>query len=287
MCPRATGETGRLKTLLHLSDLHFGRVNASLVEPLVAAAHALAPDLVVVSGDFTQRARRLEYRAARAFLGRMPEPKLVVPGNHDIPLWDVVRRFASPLGRYRHYISRELKPFYHDQEIAVLGINTARSLTSEYGRINQQQIEQARASFAGVGPEVVKVVVTHHPFDLPPGSHSRLVGRAPMAMRGLAEAGVDLLLAGHLHLQHTGLTAQRYQIEGHSALVVQAGTTTSTRGRGEVNSFNVIRIRRPEIKIEHYLWQPPRQKFELSVSEQFVREGAVWRRADGAEVAES
>jgi 3',5'-cyclic AMP phosphodiesterase CpdA len=268
-----------LRTLLHVSDLHFGRVNHSLVEPLVAIAHAIAPDLVVISGDFTQRARRSEYRAARAFLGRMPRPQLVVPGNHDIPLWDVIRRFASPLGRYRHYISGELMPSYEDELIAVLGINTARSLTREYGRINQQQVEQAQQFFAAVKADLVKVVVTHHPFDLPAGSRSRLVGRAAMAMAGLAKAGVDLLLAGHLHLHHTGLTAQRYRIEGHSALIVQAGTTISTRGRGEANSFNVVRIDRWEIDLEHYVWSPEEAQFVSDRVERFVRGAQVWNRA--------
>lgn len=270
-----------MRKLLHVSDLHFGRVNHSLVEPLVEAAGAVAPDLVVISGDFTQRARRQQYRAARTFLARLPEPQLVVPGNHDIPLWDVWRRFGSPLGRYRHYISPDLAPFYGDEEIAVLGINTARSLTSEYGRINQRQIAHAAEIFAGVRPAVVKVVVTHHPFDLPPGSTNRLVGRAAMAMRGLAAAGVDLLLSGHLHLQHTGLTAQRYHIEGHSALVVQAGTTISTRSRGEANSFNLIRIESPEITIEHHLWQKDEGRFELAIKERFTRGPKVWSRLGG------
>lgn len=268
-----------MRTLLHVSDLHFGRVNPSLVEPLVAAAHALGPDLLVVSGDFTQRARRGEYRAARAFLARLPGPQLVVPGNHDIPLWDVIRRFASPLGRYRHYITGKIMPSYQDEQIAVLGINTARSLTREYGRINQQQVEQAQEFFAATKPGLVKVVVTHHPFDLPPGSRSRLVGRAVMAMEGLAKAGVDLLLAGHLHLHHTGLTAQRYQIEGHSALIVQAGTTISTRGRGEANSFNVARVDRSEILIEHYVWSPEQARFVSDQVERFVRGPLGWDRA--------
>jgi 3',5'-cyclic AMP phosphodiesterase CpdA len=268
-----------LRTLLHVSDLHFGRVDDSLVEPLIATAHALGPDLVVISGDFTQRARRSEYRAARAFLGRMPGPQLLVPGNHDIPLWDVIRRFASPLGRYKHYISGEVMPFHRDDEMAVLGINTARSLTREYGRINQRQVEQAQEFFAGIGSEVVKVVVTHHPFDVPAGSRSRLVGRAVMAMEGLAKAGVDLLLAGHLHLHHTGLTAQRYQIKGHSALVVQAGTTISTRGRGEANSFNVVRIERPGIAIERYVWSLKQREFKLERTDRFVRGPTVWNWA--------
>lgn len=268
-----------MRTLLHLSDLHFGRVDHSLVEPLIEAAHRFAPDLVVVSGDFTQRARRKEYRAARTFLGRVPRPQLVVPGNHDIPLWDVVRRFVSPLGRYRHYISEELMPFFQDEEIAVLGINTARSLTRKFGRINQRQVMKADEILSRVKPGVVKVVVTHHPFDVPAGLRSHLVGRAEMAMKGLAQAGVDLLLAGHLHLRHTGLTAQRYQIEGHSALVVQAGTTISTRGRGEANSFNVIRIGHPEIAIEQFAWSPEKTDFVAERVERFVRGPAVWARA--------
>lgn len=268
-----------MKKLLHLSDLHFGRVDSSLVEPIIAAARDLAPDLVVISGDFTQRARRAEYRAARRFLERLPQPRVVVPGNHDIPLWDVYRRFVSPLKRYQRYISPELEPFHLDGEMAVLGINTARSLTRKYGRINEGQIAHARAAFARAGNGVVKIVVTHHPFDLPPGSTSRLVGRAAMAMRGLAAAGVDLLLAGHLHLQHVGLTAQRYKIEGYSALIAQTGTTISTRGRGEANSFNFIHIEHDEITIEHHLWKEDEARFALGLSERFLRGTGEWQRA--------
>lgn len=268
-----------MRKLLHLSDLHFGRVNHALVEPLLEVAQRLDPNLTVISGDFTQRARRLEYRAAQAFLARLPEPRLVVPGNHDIPLWDVIRRFASPLGRYRRYITGDLAPFFHDEEIAVLGINTARSLTRKYGRINQEQIAHAREVFAEIGPGLTKVVVTHHPFDLPPGTHHRLVGRSAMAMRGLAAAGVDLILSGHLHLQHTGLTAKRYQIEGHSALVAQTGTTISTRGRGEANSFNFIRIEPALIEIEPYLWHPERAQFMAEPRERFRRTQTEWARA--------
>lgn len=268
-----------MRTLLHLSDLHFGRVNHALVEPIIAIARELAPDLTVISGDFTQRARVREYKAAHAFLERLPQPWLVVPGNHDIPLWDVIRRFVSPLGRYRRYITDELAPFYRDDEIAVFGINTARSLTRKYGRINARQIAHARAVFGEVKKKVVKIVVTHHPFDLPPGSRSRLVGRSAMAMRGLATAGVDLILSGHLHLQHTGLTAKRYRIAGYSALVAQTGTTISTRGRGEANSFNVIRVEPDAIAVEPYLWEPGSGGFVAQVGDQFVRKATEWVRA--------
>jgi 3',5'-cyclic AMP phosphodiesterase CpdA len=270
-----------LRKLLHLSDLHFGRVDDSLVEPLLLAAEMVAPDLVVISGDFTQRARRAEYRAARAFLERLSGPRLVVPGNHDIPLWDVIRRFVSPLGRYRHYITDDLAPFYADNEIAVLGINTARSLTRKYGRINAQQVARAREVFAGIDPALLKVVVTHHPFDLPPGSRSHsIVGRSVMAMEGLAAAGVDLILSGHLHLQHIGLTTTRYPIKGHSALLAQAGTTISTRGRGESNSFNVIQIEKPAITIEHHLWRPEEGHFHRAIRERFERRDGLWERTE-------
>jgi 3',5'-cyclic AMP phosphodiesterase CpdA len=268
-----------VRTLLHVSDLHFGRVDFPLVQPLLALARQLAPDLVVVSGDFTQRARHREYQEAARFLAQLPEPRLVVPGNHDIPLWDVIRRFVSPLGRYRRYINSDLAPFFRDEEMAVLGINTARSLTRKYGRINERQIAHAREVFAQVPAGIIKIVVTHHPFDLPPGSHSRLVGRSAMAMRGLAAAGVDLILSGHLHLQHTGLTAKRYRIEGYSALVAQTGTTISTRGRGEANSFNVIRIESGAIAIEPYLWEPAVGEFTASVRQQFIRGTAGWAPA--------
>jgi 3',5'-cyclic AMP phosphodiesterase CpdA len=270
-----------LKTLLHLSDLHFGRVHASLVEPLIRAATALAPDLVVISGDFTQRARRSEYREARAFLARLPAPQLVVPGNHDIPLWDVLRRFVSPLRRYRHYITDDLSPFYQDEEIVVLGINTARSLTRKYGRINARQVAQLRAMFAKVDRTLVKVVVTHHPFDLPPGSRSRsIVGRSAMAMKGLAAAGVDLILSGHLHLHHIGLTSHRYPIKGHSALLAQTGTAISTRGRGEANSFNLIQIAKPHITIEQYLWEPSQPEFHPTARQSFRLVDGLWEPSE-------
>ena len=133
--------------------------------------------------------------------------------------------------------------------------------------------------FRTINPALVKVVVTHHPFDLPPGTHHRLVGRSAMAMRGLAKAGVDLILSGHLHLQHTGLTAQRYRIEGHSALVAQTGTTISTRGRGEANSFNFIRIERDRIELQAYLWEAERADFFARPLEGFVRAATEWARA--------
>lgn len=268
-----------MRTIVHLSDLHFGRVNQHVISPLIDAVAKINPDLVAVSGDLTQRARTHQFREARAFLDRLPKPQIVVPGNHDVPLHNVFARFVQPLDKYRRIITDDLWPFYHDEEIAVLGVNTARSLTIKGGRVNQQQIDFMSGKFCELAPEVVKIIVTHHPFDLPEGHDERdLVGRARLAMEALASCGADVFLAGHLHVSQTTHTAQRYQIKGHSALVIQAGTAASTRGRGEENSFNVIRVERPRIAVERLEWQPKLGGFANVTTERFQHGPDGWAR---------
>jgi 3',5'-cyclic AMP phosphodiesterase CpdA len=273
-----------MRTIVHLSDLHFGRVDAALIKPLIETVKKVKPDLVAISGDLTQRARSQEFKEARAFLDALPQPQLVVPGNHDIPMHNVYARFFQPLDKYRRYITDDLQPFYADEEIAVIGLNTARSSTIKGGRINRDQVSSVREKLCSFGEKFVKAVVTHHPFELPEGYRdSDLVGRARMAMIALAECGADVFLAGHLHVSHTGHSAKRYQILGHSALVVQAGTASSTRGRGEANSFNVIRIDRPKITIERFNWQPASASFALSSPEHFRLTSNGWIRVEGGD----
>jgi 3',5'-cyclic AMP phosphodiesterase CpdA len=268
-----------MRSIVHLSDLHFGRINLSVIAPLIETIAMLNPDLVAVSGDLTQRARTHQFKDARAFLDRLPQPQIVVPGNHDVPMHNVFARFVQPLHKYTRYITRDLKPFYHDGDIAVLGVNTARSLTIKGGRINEEQVAWMRERLCASDPEVVKVIVTHHPFDLPEGHDERhLVGRARMAMEGLASCGADVFLAGHLHISHTTHSATRYKIKGHSALVVQAGTASSTRGRGEANSFNVIRVDRPHIAVERFEWHPDLAKFTIAMTERFKHTADGWAR---------
>jgi 3',5'-cyclic AMP phosphodiesterase CpdA len=268
-----------MRSIVHLSDIHFGRVNHEVVFPLIDAITKINPDLVAVSGDLTQRARSRQFKEARAFLDRLPNPQIVVPGNHDVPLHNVFARFVKPLRKYRRYITEDLRPFYHDEEIAVLGVNTARSLTIKSGRINEEQVAWMRDRLCAANLEAVKVVVTHHPFDLPEGHDERnLVGRARIAMESLASCGADVFLAGHLHVSHTTHSATRYKIKGHSALVVQAGTATSSRGRGEENSFNVLRVDRPYIAIERFEWQKHRREFALMTTERFRHTPDGWTR---------
>lgn len=269
-----------MRTIVHLSDLHFGRVDPDLLRPLQALVTRLAPDVVVVSGDLTQRAKTEEFKAARAWLDTLPGPQIVVPGNHDIPLYNVASRFLTPLRKYTRYVTLDLAPEYVDDEIAVLGINTARSLTFKDGRVNKEQLAQMRQRMQAVGAEHTRIIVTHHPFDLPDRfDKDELVDRAPMAMQAFAECGVDVLLAGHLHASHAGNSAARYKIEGYAALVVQAGTATSTRGRGELNSFNVLRIEPDDVQVERYSWIEGTGSFEPVHTECFRRSGDVWTLA--------
>src|SRR5437868_2776966 len=130
-----------MRTIAHLSDLHLGRVDGALLDPLRRRLRELEPDLVVVSGGLTQRARLEQFRAARAYLDTLPGPQLVVPGNHDVPLYNVFQRFVRPLARYRRVVSRDLQPVFIDEEIAVIGVNPARSFVFKGVRINESQVE--------------------------------------------------------------------------------------------------------------------------------------------------
>ena len=245
-----------MRTLVHLSDLHFGRIDPAMVDPLRRAVGELKPDLVAISGDFTQRARRSQFAGARAFIESLEAKTLVVPGNHDIPLYDVVERLAAPLTRYRKYISDDLEPEYRDEEMIVVGVNTARSMVFPFGegRISTRQIDRIVERLSNLPPSLLRVIVTHHPFDLPPGVHERrLVGRSAMAMEKLAAVNADLFLSGHLHISHVSHSVDRYEAAGHSALIVHAGTV-SKRGRGEQPSFNVLRMQRPQIELSRYSW---------------------------------
>jgi 3',5'-cyclic AMP phosphodiesterase CpdA len=266
-----------MSIIAHLSDIHFGRVDPRLVAPLVRTVEAISPSLVAVSGDLTQRAHRRQFRAARQFLDCLPKPVLVVPGNHDVPLFNVAARFLDPYGGYRRYIQQDLEPAYETAELIAVGLNSARTFPFHgRGRLNEAQVKRAAARLASAAGGAVKIVVTHHPFDLPE-THGpeHLIGRSEMAMRLLAAAGADVFLAGHLHVSHVGHAAMRYQIAGHSALIVQAGTI-STRTRGEVNAINVLDVTRTQITIERYSWDEAAQSFRVSWKGTFRRSDAGW-----------
>jgi 3',5'-cyclic AMP phosphodiesterase CpdA len=267
-----------MRTLIHLSDLHFGRIDPAILAPLVKFVCEMKPDVVAVSGDLTQRARTAEFTAAKEFLAAIPFPQIVVPGNHDVPLHNIFARFARPLDSYRRSITSDLQPVFSDSEIVVTGVNTARALTWKDGRISRGQLEKLRATLQTVPPDRTKIVVTHHPFDLPAGASGRVVGRSRLAMKTIAECRVDLLLAGHFHIADTSQTAKRYKMPGYSGIIVSAGTSTSTRGRGQPNSFNVIQIDRPNLRIERRAWRPASGQFDVLSIELFRHTNEGWTR---------
>jgi 3',5'-cyclic AMP phosphodiesterase CpdA len=271
-----------MRTIAHLSDLHFGRTDPDVVRGACEAVNRMKPDLVVVSGDLTQRARSHQFRAARAFLDRLPHPQLVVPGNHDIPLWNFFARGFSPLRKYRRIVTPDLTPFFADDQMAVLGLNTARSLTIKDGRINRQQIELAVARFSTGAAHCLRILVTHHPFDQPDkGDAGDIVGRAVLAMNAIGSK-VDLILSGHLHLARTGSSAVRYP--GSGALIVLAGTATSTRVRGEPNAFNRIVLDSDQLTLERLEWDRAARIFAPAGAERFSRADGAWQAATDPEV---
>jgi 3',5'-cyclic AMP phosphodiesterase CpdA len=269
-----------VRTLVHLSDLHFGRTDAAVLEPLARSVRELDPDVVVISGDLTQRARSAQFEDARRFLDGLPRPQVVVPGNHDVPLYNLLQRFLAPLDKFRRIINADLEPMYQDEEIAVVGINTARSLVFKGGRVSEAQIERVRQRLCKLDERITKILVTHHPFDLPEHADARhIVGRARKAIHAFAGCGADLILSGHMHASHTGDAGARHGLEAGAPLVVQAGTATSTRGRGEANSFNAVYVEPGRARIDRHAWDPEKGDFALAGSASFERLGPRWRPA--------
>ena len=270
-----------MRRILHISDLHFGRTDEQVVAALIGKIHEVMPDVLVVSGDLTQRARSWQFQDARRFLDAFACPKIVVPGNHDVPLENLFDRFFSPLAKYRKYITDDLSPTFRDTELAIVGISTARSFTRASGSINERQIEHARQFFCSVGPDIVKIVVTHHPFDIPENLNDRyLLRRSRHAIAALATCQADLYMAGHSHVPFAGLSERRYTIAHHTALIVQAGTSLSTRTRSVPNSFNLIHVDRPALTVEHFQWDAQQARFVPASASHFRHTAAGWRSTD-------
>lgn len=275
--------------LIHLSDLHFGAHDPVLVEAVEARVLEEQPDLVVISGDFTQRARTDQFKEACRFLSRLKEAGheiLGVPGNHDVPLYDVLRRFLSPLTRYRRFIDDTLCPYHELNGVTLLGINTARSMTFKDGRISHEQMGFIRSTFDRARPGL-RILVTHHPlFALPVGDSGELgraISRQELALDAITEAGVDMLLAGHNHRASTH-SAKDLATRAGPALVIQAGTATSTRLRDEEQSFNRIDIAGDRVTLTVQSWNG--RGFSSSDEQTFAREGDHWRLSNQPVVPE-
>jgi len=272
-------------TILHVSDLHFGPMFQEEVgEALQRAAAELELDLIVASGDFTQRARPEQFAAARVFLERLPAvPSIVTPGNHDVPLYRVLERIFEPYRYYRQYISAELDTVLRLEQAVVVAINSTAPLRAIVnGRIDPWQLEFCAEAFAGVPAGIPRIVVAHHHFAPAPDYEGGQVMRhAKRAMNRFLDLNVDLVLGGHLHRAYIGNSLDVYPggARDQGVIIVQSGTSTSRRGRArerEKNSFNLIRLGEEKVRITHYMFFSELGGFAPVSRHIFPRPGYHW-----------
>ena len=272
-----------MRRIVQISDLHFGNNDGALLEPLRVAIQRIEPDVLIVSGDLVEHATTREFKQAAAFLDVLPKPQIVVPGNHDLPFYNLWQRALVGLGRYRSCITSDKQPRFEDEEVAIVGANTSRFWPIRGGSLSSTQLESLARKFSDVSPGKVRMLVTHHPFDLPMVQNRHLiVGHARRSIRRLAPI-VDVLLAGHIHLSSTGSTAVRYKTSGHALAFVQAGTAVSRRDKGERNSFNSLRVRGAQgggkaVTVDTWTWKLDAREFSIRCSNEFRLESDGWAR---------
>ena len=249
--------------ILQVSDLHFGPpFRHEVAEEALKSAHEIAPDAIVVSGDLTQRARRDQFIAAREYLNRFPSvPMLVIPGNHDVPLYRIKERFTNPHGHYKEIINDELNPVLNLKKAVIIGLDsTAPRSAISNGRIHAWQLEHCEQIFETAPEGAARIVVAHHHFaPAPDYLRDRSMPKSKRAMMRFVELQVDLILGGHLHRSFIGNSLDFYPgtHRERGIIIAQSGTTTSRRGRGreqEKNTFNVIEFYDNIIEITHFFY---------------------------------
>ncbi len=271
-----------MPTLAHLSDVHFGRIaDDRVVTALVDEVNAGGLDLVVVSGDLTQRARRHEFRAARAMLDAFEPPVLVVPGNHDVRAWwhHPVDRLWRPSKRFRRFIADDTTPSVEGPGLAAFGLNSAHGWTIKGGRIRAEHVREMEAFFATQPADAFRVLVLHHHLLHLDALGDHDVSRgARRALDAAQRSRVDLVLCGHLHRSHVEpVELARPGGDGRRIVIASAGTATSNRGRGSnrgVNVYNWVEVGPDGFSVRERRFDPAAGRFEESRHVSFDREPA-------------
>ncbi len=232
-----------MSVLLQISDTHFGTEQEPVVAALLQLAHRLQPEIVVLSGDVTQRARRAQFAAAREFVDRLPAPLVVIPGNHDIPLFNIAARIAAPYANFSRVFGPDLEPSFESTAFLVLCVNTTRPKRHKDGEVSHEQIERICDRLQRAVHDQLRIVVVHQPVLVirPEDEQNRLHGYE-RAVRAWSEAGADIVMGGHIHLPYIRPIADANFTLPRKMWAVQAGTALSWRIRGSVpNSVNVLR----------------------------------------------
>lgn len=243
-------------TLLHLSDPHFGAADSTVARAFLSHATELAPDFTILSGDLTMRARRAELAAARQFVDALPEPRFVIPGNHDIPATNQpLDRFLNPFRRYRQSFGEDLEPTLATNDLHVVSVNSNRAFGfhadwSE-GILSTKQLESIVTRFEKASPAAVRILVLHHPLLAPPGHGRTVVKPLPELLQAIDRARVDLVLCGHFHRSHLATAGT---LDGWKCVVSQASTVCSTRLQGEPQGFHLIRLSSSHMEITPYAY---------------------------------
>lgn len=271
-------------TLLHISDLHTGwHFDLKIAEDLARQAHEVQPDLLVISGDLVLRSDLLgQWYTIMAYLKMLPQPQLIVPGNHDVSLFNGFYRLLFPLRRYRRYVSENLNPVFTRPGLAVIGGCSAHGLTIDGGYLYPGQVKALEHALSSVEPDACKVMVLHHHVVDPPGEDKRRkIGNASVARDLINRHGVELFLCGHVHLSYVCGTQGVMEDIGHNMVISQCGTTTSRRGRGQdrgKNSFHVITIDDRHIRVTPHFYDPGGGRFAPLADHVFVRQTATYEK---------
>jgi 3',5'-cyclic AMP phosphodiesterase CpdA len=259
--------------ILHLSDVHFGAVDLRLVDPFLKLAQQLKPDLCVISGDMTQRARRGQFRAARDFVSRLPAPALVVPGNHDMPLHNLPVRLLAPFAGYHRVFGPELEPMARFPDAVVQGVNTANPFVWKSGLLRPASVQRLTDSFAAATPGQWRIAVMHHaPVPAADGTPADIADPAA-ALSALAQAGADIVLSGHTHMPHTG-----YAETAAGVLFLQVGTAISTRLKAGTNDFALVTLEPGKVTVESWLSPPGQPGFTAGPTQVYVHPGTTWQK---------
>ena len=261
--------------IAHISDIHFGAVDARAAQHLAEQVNILSPHGVIVTGDLTQAGRNREFADAAAYLKSFTAPVLVVPGNHDVPVYNLGRRFADPWSRYRKHIHDDLAPAHEFGAAYVLGLNSARraglSLDWSRGRLSSSQIAFAENALIQSDRDF-KIIALHHPVTPAPGkAGAAVINRADRALNAFAKAGADLVLTGHAHVAQADVKPTT----NRSIVVAAAGTASSTRLRGEAPSYNLVRFGEGALSVETHRYG--KGGFEHERRYEFVRHADGWR----------